>query len=193
VSVLGAATATACALVLGAAAVGHLRDPAATRRALGAHGVLPGRTTRSWLALALPVVEAGLAMGLTVALLTPAPALGRSAAVGALLLFAAFTGYLFLVLRRTAGAPPVPCGCGLGGAPLTVWSVARAGMLTALAGTTLLGGTMEGGGGLDPAAPAWAQLVVIVTAGIALALGVALLPAARAVPISLQLARGGGR
>ena len=79
-----------------------------------------------------------------------------AAAVGALLLFAAFTGYLFLVLRRTAGAPPVPCGCGLGGAPLTVWSVARAGMLTALAGTTLLGGTMEGGGGLDPAAPACA-------------------------------------
>lgn len=192
-SVLGAATATACALVLGAAAVGHLRDPAATRRAVAAHGVLPGRTTRSWLAVVLPVVEVGLALGLTVALLTGAPTLGRWAALGAVLLFAVFTGYLLLVLRRTAGATPVPCGCGLGGAPLTVWSVARAGMLTALAATTLLDGVLQGGGGPDPATPAWAQLVVIIAAGIALAVGVALLPAARAVPTSLQLAHGGGR
>lgn len=189
-SVLGAAGATACSLVLGAAALGHLRDPGALRRAVAAHGVLPDRSLRGARVLVLPVLEAGLALTLAVALLTGAPGLGRWTAAGALLLFAAFAAYLALVLRRTAGATALPCGCGLGEAPLTGWAVARAGVLTVLAGMASLAGIPPGTGSLDPTVPVWPQLLVIVAAGVSLALGAALLPAARAVPEALQVLPG---
>lgn len=204
-SVLGAAAATACALVLGAAALGHLRDRAGTRGAILAHGVLPPAVAGP-AALALPVVEGVLALGLLWALLTGAT--GRVAAGGALLLLAGFTAYLLIALRRTtttaASLNPrdVPCGCGLGRAPLSVWAVARSGVLAALAGMALLAGLPgwagvrgQGGqvAGLDPAVPVWAQFVVILAAGLTLAIATALLPSARAVPASMQVLSGGVR
>ena len=85
---LAAVAALTTSLVLLASAVGHLRRPVTPD--LAAHGVL-GRGTRQVVAVALPAVE--LLLGLA-GLTARAPVL-----VAQGVLFAAFAGYLALVVR----------------------------------------------------------------------------------------------
>lgn len=188
-SLLGGAGALAVALVLLAAGVGHLRDRRSLRAALAAHRALPAGLQRP-LASLLGPVELALGAALLVLLASgdPVGAPFRAVALGAVLLTGAFTGYLLLVLRRTGGAEEIPCGCGLGTTPVGPWAVARAGLLTGLASVALLGGTpgwAEAGAAATTGAPVWAQAFLVTAAGTTLAIAVAALPAARAVPSSL--------
>lgn len=220
-TLIGSASALAVGLVLLAAGVGHLRDPRGLRRALVAHRVLPTRPMRRYEA-DVPLSTAhrsrkgtsgehGAPLGLVAALLGPVeivlgaglvllpaivagstgagrPALG-GLLLGATLLTAGFTAYLTLVLRRTRGEE-IPCGCGLGTTPVGPWAVARAALLTGLALTALLAPLTTGTPATD--APAWAQGLVAGAAGLSLALAVAALPAARALPSGLTTLHAGG-
>lgn len=200
-SLITAAAAVAVALVLLAAATGHLRDRRGTLAALTAHDVLPSGLRRVVAAL-LPAGELVLGLTLLIGLLGPAvpgPVTAAAlplAAGGAALLLAGFTAYLALVLRRTRGAADVPCGCGLGTTPVSHWAVARAGVLLALALTATLGSA--GGGAPDwsalsgEEAPVPVQAFVVLAAGLTLALVTAALPAARAVPAALTTLRPAG-
>lgn len=200
---LTAAAALAVGLVLLAAAVGHLRDGGGTRAALAAHDVLPPgmqRTAAVLLALAELLLGAGLVLG--------AVGLGRAglgssdisllavAGGAAAVLLAGFTAYLVQVLRRTRGRDEVPCGCGLGATPVGHWVVLRAAVLLLLALVATLGAA--GVGAPDWAAlptdqaPLLAQAVVVVAAGLTLAIATAALPAARAVPGALTTLPAGG-
>lgn len=195
-SLVGGAAALAVALVLLAAGVGHLRDLPGLRRALAAHGVLGPGACRA-VATVLAPVELVLAVALVVTVLLPVGALALVlAAVGAILLLGGFTGYLLVVLRRTRGRGEIPCGCGLGAAPVGPWAVLRAGLLTGLA-LVVLGSVLTGGGpGITSAsagAPVAAQWFVVLAAGLSLAIASAALPAARAVPAGLTTLHGGHR
>src|SRR5690606_1150109 len=90
-SVISASAALAVALVLLAAAVGHLRDARGTRAALAAHDVLPSGLQRV-AALLLPPVELLRGAGLLFALLGGSPLLTLVAgtATGLLAGFAAY-------------------------------------------------------------------------------------------------------
>lgn len=92
------------ALLLAGAAVGKLRRPADTLRAVSAYRVLPDAFV-SPAALALPLVELAAALGLV---LMPHPA----AAWGAALLFAVFAAAVGVNLAR--GRRALDCGCGFG-------------------------------------------------------------------------------
>lgn len=198
-SLLGGAGALAVALVLLAAGAGHLRDTQGLRRALAAHDVLPAGARRAVAPLLGPV-ELVLGAALLVSLATAW--LPLVVALAAVLLTGAFTAYLTLVLRRTRGAGEIPCGCGLGTTPVGPWSVARAGLLAGLALLAVVGGTPDwaalagtgatpgaamvaGAAGAAAAPPLWAHVLLVVAAGTTLAIAVAALPAARAVPSSL--------
>lgn len=197
---LAAASAIAVGLVLLVAATGHLRDRRGTWAALVAHDVLPPGLRRV-VAVVLPPVELVLGSGLLLGVLGSAvlgsasTAVLSAAAGAAALLLAGFTAYLALVLRRTRGAADVPCGCGLGATPVSHWAVARAGVLLALAVVAGLGGAPDWSALPTDEAPVAAQAFVVVAAGLALAVAVAALPAARAVPVTLTTLRpvGGAR
>lgn len=193
-SLISASAALAVALVLLAAAAGHLRDARGTRAALAAHDVLPSGLQRA-VVLLLPPVELLLGAGLLLALLGSSPLLTvvAGAATG---LLAGFAAYLLVVLRRTRGRAEVPCGCGLGAAPVGWWAVLRALVLAGLALTATLGGVPVWGSLPTDQAPLPAQLLVVAAAGLTLAVVTAALPAARAVPAgltTLQPVGGGGR
>lgn len=190
-SLLGGAGALAVALVLLAAGVGHVRDRRSLRAALAVHGVLPTGMQRP-LATLLGPVELALGVGLLATLATgdtlgPAAWLFLVLALGATLLTGAFIAYLLLVLRRTGGAEEIPCGCGLGATPVGPWAVVRAGLLTALALLAVVAGASDRttAGQTTGDAPLWAQVFLVVAAGVTLAITVAALPAARAIPGSL--------
>lgn len=210
-SLLGGAGALAVALVLLAAGVGHLRDPRGLRSALAAHDVLPSGMQRP-LALVLGPVELVLGALLLLSLspfLSTGDTLGApffltgdtigssvtlGVAIAATLLTGAFTAYLFLVLRRTGGAEEIPCGCGLGTTPVGPWAVLRAGLLAGLALLAVVGGTPDwatlagtdlAAGAATAAPPLWAHVGLVAAAGLTLAIAVAALPAARAVPPAL--------
>ena len=163
---LAAVAALTTSLLLLASAVGHVRRPAGPD--LAAHGVLPP-AARPVVAVALPAAEAvtGFA-GLTAA----APALVAQAA-----LFAAFAGYLALVVRavRNTGRTGVPCGCGLPGVPVGPAAVGRAAALAALA---LLAAAFSGGLPSDAG-----SVALLAVAAPTLALLVAIVPAARRLPL----------
>lgn len=186
-SILSPALLGAVGLVLVAASVGHLRSPAALRRGLDAHGVLPS-AGRGPVALVLGPVEAVLGLAALVVAVTDVP-LGLSLAVSMPIaaLFLALTLYLARVLRVTQGQV-VPCACGLGEAPVSRTAVLRGGILTAMA---LLGGATGGSWSLA-AAPAQ-EAGVALAAMLVLGLAVALLPAARAVPEAAIRHETGGR
>lgn len=204
VPLVAAAAAIAVGLVLLAAATGHLRDRRGTRAALAAHDVLPAGL-RGFVAALLPPLELVLGSALLLGVLGPdvlgpaATAVLASAAGATVLLLAGFTAYLALVLRRTRGAADVPCGCGLGTTPVSHWAVARAGVLLALAlaatVASLLGGAPDWSALPTDEAPVLAQALVVLAAGLTLALVTAALPAARAVPTTLTTLRpvGGAR
>ncbi|WP_134772072.1 MauE/DoxX family redox-associated membrane protein [Ornithinimicrobium flavum] len=195
-SLLGGAGALAVALVLLVSGGAHLRDRAALRAALAAHGVLPAGARRAVTALLGPV-EVVLALALLAALVA-GPVLVP--ALAAAVLAAGFTAYLLVVVRRTRGEEEIPCGCGLGTTPVGPWAVVRAALLTGLAGLAVVGGTpgwsaadVRLGGGSDLSAPVWATALLVGAAGLTLAVATAALPAARAVPASLTTLPGGAR
>ena len=189
-NVLAAAGAWGVGLVLLVSGLAHTRAPASTRAALRAHRVVPHRWHR-WVVPALGPVELLLAAGLLLGGLGVLErGLTQAAALGAALLCGGFAAYLRVVRRVTAGQE-VPCGCGLGATPVTRWSAVRAGLLGALALAPLLLPT--GPWEAVPGTPVWAQLVVAVCGGLALAAGAAALPAARAVPAGLTTLSGVAR
>jgi hypothetical protein len=166
VELLAGVAALTMSLLLLASAVGHLRRPVLPD--LVAHGVL-GRRTRHVVAAVLPAAE--LVLGL-VGLTARAPALVAQA-----VLFAAFAGYLALVVRavRSAGRTGVPCGCGLPEVPVGPAAVGRA---AALATVALLAAAFAAGLPSDAASVALAAV-----AAPTLALLAAVVPAARRLPI----------
>jgi hypothetical protein len=165
VDLLAAVAALTTSLLLVASAVGHLRHRVTPE--LNAHGVLPERA-RPVVAAALPVAE--LVIGL--AGLTAAP----SALVAQAALFAAFAGYLTLVLRAAtrAGRTGIPCGCGLPEVPVGPAAVGRA---AGLAVAALAAAAFSTGLPSDAGSAALA-----VVAAPTLALLVAVVPAARRLP-----------
>lgn len=193
-SVLSPALLAAVALVLLAAAVGHLRDLPGLRRGLDAHRVLAPGVGRP-VAAVLPVLEAvlgatllaGAAGQLTGAdWATPT---SRGAGLAAAALTLGFAAYLALVARRSAGEP-VPCACGLGDTPVGPSAVLRAGLLAAMAAAgALTVATATGSPGSSGTAAGTPELVVTLAAALTLALGTALLPAARALPTETVAAR----
>lgn len=215
-SLLGGAGALAVALVLLATGVAHLRDKGVLRSALAAHDVLPHGLQRAVTAVLGPV-ELVLGAGLVAVVALGA---GGASAAGtgggassvlatdptrllalvAALLTAGFTAYLLVVVRRTGGEEEIPCGCGLGTTPVGPWAVVRAALLTGLAGLAVVGGApgwtgsdLPLGGATHLATPVWAQAVLVVAAGLTLAVATAALPAARAVPAGLTTLHGGAR
>lgn len=175
-SVLSPALLGAVGLVLLAAAVGHLRSPAELREGLRAHGILP-TGLQSRIAGVLGPLEAVLGVAALVVAVSDVPS-GVSLAVGMPIagLFLSFTVYLWRVLKVTEGQV-VPCACGLGQTPVSESAVVRGGILTALAIT----GAVSGSAWSLAAAPP--QEVFVAVAGmLVIALAVALLPAARALP-----------
>lgn len=183
-SILSPALLGAVGLVLLAAAVGHLRSPAALRRGLAAHGILPAHT-HAPVAAVLGPLEGVLGAAALVTALTEVPravALAVSMPIAAL--FLTFTLYLARVLRDARGRV-VPCACGLGETPVGGPAVLRGGILSALA---LVGGLTAGSWALvgAPAAEAGVALAAMLVIGLA----VALLPAARTVPEAAITAPG---
>lgn len=217
-TLVGGAAALAVALVLLAAGVGHLRDPRDMRAALTAHRVLPRRLQPLVVAM-LPAVELTLGAMLMLGVLAGSSAAligdvvpiepgtvmdGTGAAVGATVrdmgtvrlvaagataLVAAFTVYLMVVLARTRAGEQLPCGCGLGAAPVGPWAVVRGLLLTALGLTATVGGVPLWGA--QPDVPTWAEVVLVVAAGITLAIATATLPAARSLPAGLTTLHAG--
>ncbi|NLG22402.1 MAG: hypothetical protein GX555_13345 [Actinomycetales bacterium] len=178
-SILSPALLGAVGLVLLAAATGHVRAPASLRRGLDAHGVLPG-AARPLVAGVLAPLEAVLGVVALVCAVAPVPSpVGFAVSMPIAGLFLALTLYLARVLRDAQGRV-VPCACGLGETPVTRSAVLRPGILAVLA---LVGGVTSGGWSLAEA-PA-AEAGVALAAMLVLALSVALLPAARAVPESV--------
>lgn len=172
-SVLGPALALAVGLVLTVAGLAHVRRPAALTAAVSAHRVLPAAAVPP---LVLGAVEALLGTALAVTAVTGAVEGTRILAGAATLLLASMSVYLVAARRRqlASGAPDLPCGCGVGEAPLSGAVVARSLGLALAAGTAAV------------VASSWslverpaAEGVVTASAGITLAVVLALLPAAR--------------
>ena len=168
----------ACGLVLGASALAHLRRPRALARALAVHGVVP---PAAWwpLTVAVVAVESVLACALLYVAVLPAGPLAGVGAAAAAALFLAFAVYLAAVLRRAAVGARAPCGCGLGDEPVTAMAVVRAGALAGLAGAVAATAPVE------PllVRPA-AEQAVHAAAAVALAAGLARLPALVRLPVS---------
>jgi Methylamine utilisation protein MauE len=119
---------SALALLLGAGAIGKVRDRATFRAAVDGYDLLPARAVglAAWL---FPIAEGGLAL----ALVAPGSFGVRSAALaGAALLFAVYGVAIAINLAR--GRREIDCGCG-GAAhvPLSGWLVARNALLVAAA------------------------------------------------------------
>ncbi|MDO5503036.1 MAG: hypothetical protein Q4G67_07670 [Actinomycetia bacterium] len=152
----------------------HAARPAAVRDALVRHGLIPAAWHRL-ISIALIVVEVALGAGILASLLLARPHPALAFAAGALLVV--MTGYVHLAAQRTAGRH-VPCGCGLGEAPLGLWATVRAALLALFAvggGVALL--ARDATAGLAGHRPE--EIVIIVAATIALTIGIALLPQAR--------------
>ena len=156
-------------LVSGAA---HLRAPRRLRAVLDAHRVLP-RGLRGPVAIALPPIEVSLGAALALGLATGS---GASVLIGLLSagLLVAMTVYVHVAARRSAGRS-VPCGCGVGEAPLGLWVTARAAILGGLA----LTGALTTGAGPTLARPLL-ELVVMAAAVLSLTISLAALPGTRA-------------
>jgi hypothetical protein len=163
VDLLAAVAALTTSLLLLAAGLEHLRHRVGPE--LAAHGVLP-RDVRPVVAVALPAAE--LLAGLAGAVALRGPAL-----VGQAIIFAAFAAYLALVVR--AGRSGVPCGCGLPEVPVGPVAVGRAAALAVLA---LLAAGLSAGRPPDAGG-----LALVAVAAPTLALLVAIVPAARRLPI----------
>ena len=149
-----------------------LAEPRSLVAVLDSHGVLARRLRRP-VARGLPLVEVAVAVALLLDLATGWAAtyvIGLTAAA----LLAAMTLYVHVAASRSEGRT-VPCGCGVGEAPLGLWVTVRSALLTALA----LGGALTVRDGPTLARPA-EELVVMAAAVLALSICLGALPAARA-------------
>lgn len=167
------------AAVFALAGVGKLARRGETEATLGEFGV--GATARAPLAIALPLAELAIAVGLLPALTAPA------AALAAFLLLAAFTVGVARVLR---GGEEVDCNCFGALAPSRVngWTLARNAALMALAGTVAVAGQADAG----PSAVAWVG-ELDATAAVGILAGLALIAAALNFAFSWQLMKQNGR
>lgn len=162
----------ACALVLTASSIAHLRRPRTLARALAVHGIVP---PFAWwpLTAAVVAVEVVLAVVLVAATLVATGALGRPAAGAAAVVFLAFAGYLGAVLRGATPGARIPCGCGLGDTVVTGAVLVRAVALAAVAIAAAVAA---------PAEPLLTrpaeQQVLLAVAAVALAVVLVRLPAA---------------
>jgi hypothetical protein len=135
VAIAAGAVAVGGALLLTAAGLGHLRHRYALPAALHAQRVLPVRLRHP---VATAVIGAELVVGasMLVAVLV-APSVIVAPLVAQALVYAAFTGYLGVVLRLR---PAAPCGCFGTDEPVTWLVVVRAGLFGGGAlGAALLG------------------------------------------------------
>lgn len=162
----------ACALVLLASGIDHLRRRGPLAFGLRRQGVLPA-STLPLVTHVLPVAELGLGVGLLVAVAGAGTLADRALGGAAVALFAAFAFYLQSVSRRP-DAHEIPCACGLGETSVGPWVTIRAALLAAFAA---LGALWPVAGGLSSLQPP--QVAVVVSASVALAVSLALLPAAR--------------
>ena len=167
---MSAALVAVVAVVLLGSGVVHLAHRGELRRAIALHAVLP-RGLHGPAAWGLPSLEVLLG-GALLALLGLGSGRTGAAALLAGVLLAAMTAYVHVAARRSLGSV-VPCGCGLGEAPLGLWVTVRAGLLTALA---VIGALTLG---TPPADRAGSELVVMGAATVALAIGISVLPQAR--------------
>ncbi|MGH9890787.1 MAG: MauE/DoxX family redox-associated membrane protein [bacterium] len=118
-------------LTLGAAGAGHLHHPRSLAEALVAQGLLP-KAAAGLAARVIGSLEAAIA-GLGLLALTPGLAgqVSPKAILGvAASLYAIFSLYVALLLRRQPGAP---CGCSAEDHPLNGWVVFRSSSLGAAA------------------------------------------------------------
>ena len=162
----------ACSLVLLASGVDHLRRRDALLAGLRRQGVVPDGLVRpvSW---ALPLGEVALGVGLLAAVMDAGTLADRTLGGATVALFAAFAVYLRGVSRRP-DAHVIPCACGSGETSVGPWVTLRAATLGALAALGALWPVAGGLGSLQPP-----QVAVVVSASVALAVTLALLPAAR--------------
>lgn len=171
---MSAALVAVVAITLLSSGLEHLRGrSAALSETLAGHRVLPATWT-SPVAAVLTVLEVALGLALLVGLSRGTAATGMLALVASAL-FAAMTGYVHLAARRAERGAPVPCGCGLGEAPLGLWVTVRAGLLAALA---LIGGLTLPTEPLSTSSPS--ELVIMAAATLALSIAIITLPQARA-------------
>lgn len=167
------------AAVFVVAGVGKLLRREETEATLGKFGV--AEALRSPLAVALPLTELAIAVGLLPAATAP------WAGLAAFLLLAAFTVGVARVLR---GGEEVECNCFGSLAPSRVsgWTLARNGGLMVLAGFVAGAGWSEPG----PGALAWIGDLDATTA-VGILAGIALLAAALNFAFSWQLMKQNGR
>lgn len=195
----------AAAVLLLASGASHTVGRRQLRAAMTAHGLVPPALGRPLL-LAIPAAEVALgacALAVSLAWLVDPDrgragssagsgplgvlpkALARSLTHGRIVdvviattaaLFLAYAAYGLRVWRRARGsAAGVPCGCGLGESRLTGWVVARAALLALGVG---IAGLARGG----PAPGSAAETGQVLAAALALAVLLAALPIARALP-----------
>lgn len=167
------------AAIFAVAAVGKLLRRDQTEATFGKFGV--GEALRSPLAIALPLAELAIAVGLLPAASAPWTGLA------AFLLLAAFTVGVARVLR---GGEEVDCNCfgSLGTSRISRWTLVRNVLLLALAGGVAVAPRS------DPGTSAVAWLADLDTAGLALlCAGVAIALAALSIAFCWQLMRQNGR
>jgi peroxiredoxin/uncharacterized membrane protein YphA (DoxX/SURF4 family) len=169
----------ALAAVFATAAIGKLARRGETEATLAKFGV--GEALRAPVAIALPIAELAIAVGLLPAVSA------RWAEVGALLLLAAFT---VGVARVLAGGEEVDCNCFGSLAPSRVSrrTLARNAGLIAAAGFVAVAGGSDPG----PSAVGWIS-GISATAAIGIVAGLALLAAAANFVFSWQLMKQNGR
>ena len=134
---LGEVALLVCGLSLLVAGASQMLGTTDLRSALREHRMLPKRIVPA-LAAALSIVEVCLGGGLLAFALWPGvdPTTGSALAAAASGLLLAYACYLSAVLCFRG--PGVPCGCGFAREPITTATVARAGLLSALAGVAAL-------------------------------------------------------
>lgn len=167
------------AAVFAVAGVGKLARREQTEATLGKFGVAPG--ARPGLAIALPLAELAVAIGLLPAGTAP------WAALAAFLLLSAFTAGIVRVLR---GEEEVDCNCfgALAPSRISGWTLARNLGLMAVAGFVVAAGLD------DPGASATAWIGDLgATALVGILAGLALLAAALNFAFSWQLMKQNGR
>lgn len=129
---IGVTTGAVAACVLFAATASHVREPQSLTVAIREHSILPG-PVRWWL-IAVTGLEGLLSVGvlasLSLALFVGRPMNDRWF-IGLAFFYACLAFYAAFAARRSDGL--LPCGCGLGSAPMGKQTVARALALVVMA------------------------------------------------------------
>lgn len=180
---MSAALLVTAAAVLLLAGLAHLVGFAATVRSVVQQGLVPRRFAAVVVA-GLALVECVVGAGTLVSVVLNSPNQRLWAALCVVLLLS-LAGYAHQAAARRSD-PDALCACGIGEAPLGIWTTLRPLMLAALAAV---------GGLAAPATQGWLQRpvyeqVILVCAALSLSIAVTLLPPARA---ALAASNGSGR